>query len=447
MPSQANLSVESVESGGLFYATRHRKNTKGTHAKARALTGSFAGSEETVSWKSVASVAPCDLSPVPGNIHRKYSCFSPVPGINKAVSDGGYDGFDRYPSDAKAEACLGNDNEWVATSSVLDDPLLYSTESSRDLKLPRPSDGWEVLTHKIKVRSKDGSEKKRTSRLSKKLKTLTQGSQFSHDHIEKLLGQLSDKPLSSSERKCDACEICEQSPVGTFDRIPTTLSLSTYLFGSSDVASSECDSDLNVFSTSRLPTLEDFEKRLSSKTVTDLDDSPTRIPLPEALAKEVQHVTQSVPPMVMIPGKPKMQHVSQSAPPMVIIPGKPMKDALGETVSLKSLGQNSLMKRRKIKSSLTVVSPIPVAVQDSPGTGRLQDLSPIKRVGLDLSPRKKIGVQLQSPLAANTIIVGRQAQGYVVEEGYPVPWCPFEPSCCSPARRSCCWASPRETLP
>jgi hypothetical protein len=138
----------------------------------------------------------------------------------------------------------------------------YGEGATQPLLMPKESDGWQVITHDI-VLSENPSEvtERRKPKIFKKVKALAmqsssikdkigQDAKQRQDVIEKLLGVLEDRPLAGGD---DELELnTSQHRTFSFGHlqqavVPTSCSLSTYMFGGSDIASfSDLDSsDIN----------------------------------------------------------------------------------------------------------------------------------------------------------------------------------------------------------
>jgi hypothetical protein len=219
MPSRADHSIEKVEEGGAFFAKRLSQENRGN--------GKQMFSQQA--QKGMASVVPCDDSEEtvsPSTASLRLFLLEPETASPNFNGCSPFTGPDVVP----------------VTSPEVAPTYVHDNTSA----LPRATDGWEVSTHNILLRPKQRPDVGKTvQRFSKKQKRLTTGSQFSDDHIGKLLGQLSGNPFGHEPRGPDASRATAgavDERVSTFDRIPSLFSWSTLLFGSSDVANmSDCD--------------------------------------------------------------------------------------------------------------------------------------------------------------------------------------------------------------
>jgi hypothetical protein len=140
----------------------------------------------------------------------------------------------------------GLHNNWLdECTSSLNGTACKVDELEEDLELPLESDGWQVNTSNIKLRKKVGDH----SSFSKRVKNLAKGGGFSREHIEKLLGELSKKPLGGKEHEVDSAAFMDTGldadRARTHQSLPTSISFSTFLFGASDIANlSDAGSDL-----------------------------------------------------------------------------------------------------------------------------------------------------------------------------------------------------------
>mmetsp|Transcript_107044 Transcript_107044/g.194822 ORF Transcript_107044/g.194822 Transcript_107044/m.194822 type:complete len:734 (-) Transcript_107044:99-2300(-) len=258
MPSQADHAVQSIEYGGTFVAKRVRSdNASSEKSRRRSLPRNFSSvcPSSTGSQDSDASyLADCD-SPTDWETH----------------------------SDTFGSPKVDN---WLAEEPTAGDLVKNGSEEALDgapLEIPQASDGWQVLTHQINLVKKavKGTPPSRKSSKStiftKKVKSLAKNGPFTREQISKLLGELSDKPLGGGDDEFELNSVRNNhnNTTTTLTSFPTQLSLSTFLFGASDVANmSDCGSALDSLATnSRMPTYQEMGDFDLNATVSSTEDA------------------------------------------------------------------------------------------------------------------------------------------------------------------------------
>jgi hypothetical protein len=267
MPSQAEYAVSNVEPGGYFLAKRgiqpvkvRRSRTVPHETCAASSSARLPGrmlsqrlySSDTVSHLSCvlpnAATAPEGLLEAADRENEELEDWCMV----DMFADGGSE--DMTPSQNLLLPGL-----WQVASPTTGSPVTASstcaarnawTEEVVPIQAaPQMSDGWHVSTHSITLRKKAFDP--RRSSFKKKVKTAAKHSQFTKEHIENLLGDLADKPLGGSsehemktpEETSPTEEPQSQRTTEETQRYPSQLSLSTFLFGASDIGNmSECGS-------------------------------------------------------------------------------------------------------------------------------------------------------------------------------------------------------------
>lgn len=289
MPSQVDQLIQSVEYGGLFFASRvckaseaklhpHRNSaaavstgfaartsvgsTQSTSFVARASAPSTSLAAGGSTGSASSSTAPPTLMPHPPAAPRplstwmgrrrrpatnNFSAVCPTVDIEEDISPGAefprsdvaslYDSGEEDNPDplrlfgVTQSAPVAHHGAWHVESQGSDGDARTAEACAA------PEKDWQVHTHDIILRQKPTkkSSKSITAVISKRVKLLTKDSQFSYVQIEQLLGSMSDAPLGKGDSETEVLSRLAAS--GVPQHSFTTTSLSTYLFGGSECGS------------------------------------------------------------------------------------------------------------------------------------------------------------------------------------------------------------------
>eukprot|EP00429_Kryptoperidinium_foliaceum_P039613 CAMPEP_0176176672 /NCGR_PEP_ID=MMETSP0120_2-20121206/90492_1 /TAXON_ID=160619 /ORGANISM="Kryptoperidinium foliaceum, Strain CCMP 1326" /LENGTH=1030 /DNA_ID=CAMNT_0017514717 /DNA_START=86 /DNA_END=3175 /DNA_ORIENTATION=+ len=206
MPSQGGSKLEKVEYGGMFLGKRKDQRSKD---KVDGATSGRRSPSSPPLDSRMKGILPCET------LHS-----------------------DDEP-DEEAEA-IDNPRFWKEVSR-LDKPLEGGWMQSsappgtvREFLPPEPpkaSDGWQVETYDLVLRSKSRPTTA-TEVFTKKMSSLVKNSKFSREQIERLLGELSDKPLGDTDESINTLAMQARTRVDTTGR--TSTNVSTLLFGASE---------------------------------------------------------------------------------------------------------------------------------------------------------------------------------------------------------------------
>lgn len=254
MPSQVGAVVQRVEFGGMFLARRQQHLARHRRPSAPTIT-------------SVSSVMK---SIVPASTIGDFDEMQEEDDISdtEILSPGLWR---PKGSVALAKKPL-KQNSWmfdIGSVSSCEDP------EGVDLRTPTAFDGWQVQTHDLTLAKINGVNENKA--VSKRVRSLAKHSDFDTVQIERLLGVLSEHSLGHGDSGLGTDFRLQERVSGTQTSIPNTsatqCSLSTYLFGTSDVG---CLSDVGSSAAdSRMPTMSSLDGVTASSrvpTVNSLDE-------------------------------------------------------------------------------------------------------------------------------------------------------------------------------
>jgi len=316
MPSQVGTVVERVEFGGLFLGRRKQQgfelSVQSSSSEPRSRLPAI-DSEESIS--SMASMVNADMG-------------------------------------SQRTACLG-EHLWSDIEEI-------GSPKKKQPGVPKASDGWQVMTHDISLRTLHDETSIR-SRLRRQLKH----SSFSRERMELLLGTLSDRPLGGNSDVAGldwmGQQLSERRSNCTF------VSYSTYLFGGSgetiltldeegmDSCGTPSIESLKAVAWAKKP-LASFRRQISSrspncgaplmgprKNISWESQGSAGTPAYSEKSEFGPYNSEAFPPMSPYMSSPKRQI---SAKQMNVV-GTPMVQRAQADLRLNSPSQSALMTRRK----------------------------------------------------------------------------------------------------
>jgi len=237
MPSTLGQVIDSVNYGGYFLAERQIKPI--SHPSSSSASGSSG-------WKWAKPSKSSSRAHDTASLQRFAAVIPEVdedfPSEEQGRDTAQESADDTFVTSVKIDPSSPSILAWIEkpddqASSHADSPEISSS------KVPKASDGWKVTTNNIKMTGKKGKAEKASKAgissaarkmLTKRLQKLADDSDMSHEHMERLLlGSLSDKPLGSIDGKLDG--LAQNGCSSALSE--TQTSLSTYLFGASELGS------------------------------------------------------------------------------------------------------------------------------------------------------------------------------------------------------------------
>lgn len=232
IPSCSNKRVEKVEYAGLFAAWRSGKAAADAVSNPSTPSNSKAGTPSNSKAYETKSPMSSMSSPFSGISKRKTAPVTEdfsdcvMPRTNSDVSS-------PTSSPPTLSPSLASCQEECSFSASMDDDT--DCRNAFDVTI---SEGWKVSTHGILTHTQPNKPKN----FGKRMMSWTKGSTYSWSQIERLLGALPAKPIGvedltqPTERSSFYLQTDEEKSQQE-DLTRSSCSLSTYLFGASEVGS------------------------------------------------------------------------------------------------------------------------------------------------------------------------------------------------------------------
>ena len=216
MPSQADNAVQSVEYGGLFLArrqcrdhTRKSWSSSGGVSSSKGLNSIMPSNDppDAIGTSQYEPLAPLPDDDLEEPEHKQlYSWGASDPSSGSATCD-----FDQMRTAMKKIGSAGSTNSAGSCGAT------GSAKAENLPNLPCATDGWHVFIHGIELRKKTSAcVSTRRDKFIKKVVALTKGSKFHRNHIEQLLGELSDEPLGFQQGECASASTCSEGHEADF---------------------------------------------------------------------------------------------------------------------------------------------------------------------------------------------------------------------------------------
>lgn len=225
MPSQLGTNVQKIDFGGMFMSSRR------TSAPAQAARGGNAGNRASSCGAASGSRKSTSIVPV-------HSMSDDEDGPAMEAEEIDSPKLWKTLADLEKTSPGWGDRQTSPGTDPHMPPNSARRSQAQECHLPEPpkaSDGWEVKTHAITLGSKVGGGS--MSIFTKKVTMLLKNSKFSKEQVERLLGQLSDRPLGGRDDEGDPAAMqLQAASLDQRSNMPglTSASLSTYMFGASE---------------------------------------------------------------------------------------------------------------------------------------------------------------------------------------------------------------------